>query len=209
MRQLLSWRFVAAVAAVAGLSLIALLISSRGSSFSDVTGVDADEPRRMDFVSLVAAIDAENFELSSSGVVSGNLTMVMPNGQRVQAHPGTPGVVNCENLTDQYQCAVLGQSLGDTIVWFALMPMRAEFRFELPAITDLEGGYARLVNGWEVPYASTIDRSDCDPDSASFAEFLDEYGESFVSVYDLTEDAIVAVDCEGPPPTIPASTTPP
>ena len=57
-----------------------------------------------------------------------------------------------------YQCAVLGQSLGDTVVWFALMPMRgAEFRFELPAIVDLEDGFARLVNGWQVPYAQ-VDR---------------------------------------------------
>ena len=128
--------------------------------------------------------------------VSGDLTLVMPNGQNVTVFPGTPGVVQCDNLTESYQCAVLGQSLGDTIVWFALMPMRgAEFRFELPAIVELDEGFARLANGWEVPYAQVIDRTECDPDAASFADFLDKHGTEFVSIYDLSEEAIVAVAC--------------
>ena len=151
----------------------------------------------MDFISLVASIRADGFAMTANDTVSGDLTLVMPNGQNVTVFPGTPGVVQCENLTESYQCAVLGQSLGDTIVWFALMPMRggAEFRFELPAIVELEDGFARLVNGWEVPYAQVIDRTDCDPDAASFADFLDKHGTEFVSVYDLSEQAIVAVDC--------------
>ncbi len=80
-------------------------------------------------------------------------------------------------------------------MWFALVPLSGEFRFRLPAIDDLEGGYAHLVNGWELPYARSIDRSACDQDAASFGELLNEHGRDFESVYDLTEDAIVAVDC--------------
>jgi hypothetical protein len=134
--------------------------------------------------------------MTANDTVSGSLTLVMPNGQNVTVFPGTPGVVQCDNLTESYQCAVLGQSLGDTIVWFALMPMRgAEFRFELPAIVELEDGFARLVNGWEVPYAQVIDRTECDPDATSFADFLDKHGTEFVSIYDLSEQAIVAVTC--------------
>jgi hypothetical protein len=91
---------------------------------------------------------------------------------------------------------VLGQSLGDSIVWFALMPMQgAEFRFQLPAIVELDDGFATLVNGWEVPYAKVIDRTECDPEATSFADFLDKHGTDFVSIFDLTEQAIVAVDC--------------
>lgn len=196
MRQVLSWRFVAAIAAVTGLALVAYLISSQQSS-SGFSVASNEATRRMDFISLVAAIRTENFEMTANGTVSGSLTLVMPNGRNVQVFPGTPGVVRCENLTQQYQCAVLGQALGDSIVWFALMPMRAgtEFRFQLPAILDLEDGFAQLENGWEVPFARTIDRSECDPDAATFAEFLEERGTEFVSIYDLTEQAIVAVDC--------------
>ena len=195
MRQVLSWRFIAAIVAVAAFALVVYILGSRQSG-SGVADADDGDVRRMDFISLVASIRAEGFAMTANDTVSGDLTLVMPNGQNVTVFPGTPGVVQCDNLTDPYQCAVLGQSLGDTIVWFALMPMRgAEFRFELPAIVELEDGFARLVNGWEVPYAQVIDRTECDPDAASFADFLDAHGTEFVSIYDLSEEAIVAVDC--------------
>ncbi len=197
MRQVLSWRFVAAIVAIGIFALVVYILGSRGSG-SGVAGADSGDVRRMDFISLVASIKADGFAMTANDTVSGDLTLVMPNGQNVTVFPGTPGVVQCDNLTESYQCAVLGQSLGDTIVWFALMPMRgAEFRFELPAIVDLDEGFARLVNGWEVPYAQVIDRTECDPDAASFADFLDEHGTEFVSIYDLSEEAIVAVACEG------------
>ncbi len=152
----------------------------------------------MDVVSLVQSVEQSDFQMTPQGTVSGTLILnVMVGGQpvRVQAFPGTRGEVTCENFTDQFQCAVLAQSLGDTLVWFALVPLSGEFRFRLPAIDDLEGGFAHLVNGWELPYARSIDRSACDQDAASFGEFLNEHGRDFESVYDLTEDAIVAVDC--------------
>jgi len=197
MRQVLSWRFVAAIAAVCGLALIVYVVQSQPdgpSTFADA----AVERRRMDVVSLVASMEQTGFEMTPDGTVSGTLILnVMVAGQpvRVQAFPGTRGVVECQNFTDQFQCAVLGQSLGDTLVWFALVPLSGEFRFRLPAIDELEGGFARLVNGWELPYAQSIDRSGCDDDAASFAEFLNEHDRDFESVYDLTEDAIVAVAC--------------
>jgi hypothetical protein len=46
-----------------------------------------------------------------------------------------------------------------------------------------------------VPYAPQIDRTACDPDSASFGEFLNEHEGEFESIYDLADDAVVAVDC--------------
>jgi hypothetical protein len=194
-RQVFTWRFVAAVAAVTVLALFVYVLWSRddGSGSADAGGGDI---RRMDFISLVASIDASDFAMTANDTVTGNLTLVMPNGQHVQVFPGTPGVVQCDDFSTSYQCAVLGQSLGDSIVWFALMPMEGgEFRFQLPAIVELDDGFATLENGWEVPYAQVIDRTDCDPDATSFANFLDEHGTDFVSIFDLTEGAIVAVDC--------------
>ena len=200
MRQVLSWRFVAAVAAVVGLALVVYLVQSQqdsGTTFADPT---VDNTRRMDVVALVQSIEQTDFQMTPQGTVSGTLVInVMVSGQpvRVQLFPGTRGQVadECRTATEQFQCAVLGQSLGDTLVWFALVPLSGEFRFRLPAIDDLEGGYAHLVNGWEVPYARQIDRSACDQDAASFGEFLNEHDRDFESVYDLTEDAIVAVVC--------------
>jgi hypothetical protein len=194
-RQVFTWRFVAAVAAVTVLALFVYVLWSRRGG-SSAAGADDGDVRRMDFISLVASIRADGFAMTANDTVSGDLTLVMPNGQNVRVFPGTPGVVECENIADSYQCAVLGQSLGDSIVWFALMPMQGgEFRFQLPAIVELDDGFATLENGWEVPYAQVIDRTDCDPDATSFANFLDQHGTDFVSIFDLTEGAIVAVAC--------------
>lgn len=201
MRQVLSWRFVAAVAGVVGLAFVVYIIQVQRDSGTTLAEIAAgDESRRMDVIALVQSIEQSDFQMTPQGTVSGTLVVnVMVSGQpvRVQLFPGTPGVMRdeCAQATEQFQCAVLGQSLGDTLVWFALVPLSGEFRFRLPAIDDLEGGYAHLVNGWAVPYAPQIDRSACDQDAASFGEFLNEHGREFESIYDLTADAIVAVDC--------------
>jgi hypothetical protein len=114
----------------------------------------------------------------------------------VTVFPGTPGEITCADL--DRPCALLAQTLGDTIVWFALVPMGPNFRFDLPAIEELDGGYANLVNGWQVPYADVIDRR-CEghpgESAESFSEFLELQGAAFHSLYDLDPGAITAVIC--------------
>jgi hypothetical protein len=90
---------------------------------------------------------------------------------------------------------VLAETLGDSIVWFALVPTSTNFRVELPAIESLDGGYAQLVNGWQVPYAPVIDRSRCDTPAESFSEFLREVGRRHTSLYSLIQREIVSVAC--------------
>jgi hypothetical protein len=201
MRQLLSWRFVLAVAAIGALALGALAIRTiddDGTSLADAAS-GGQITRRMDLISLVDTVQAgDDFAMTRYGTVAGSLVLdVLVNGtpRAVQVFPGTPGVVECSDLTAEFRCALLAQVLGDTIVWFALVDMSGNLQFDLPAITELDDGYAHLVNGWEVPYARVIDRAECDPNVARFSEFLDKHDE-FVSVYDLTADAIVKVTCD-------------
>ena len=209
MRQLLSWRFLAAVVAVGVLAVVAVLLQSSQSGLSGLDSQSGTETRRIDAVSLVVSFQQENFEMTEHDTVSGRLGLNIQIGgepRLVEIFPGTPGVVECEELVD-YACAVLVQALGDTIVWFALVPTDPvePNRFLLPAIVDLQGGYAHLENGWELPYATAIDRS-CDPNVASFSEFLDEHGTDFQSVYDLRDQAIVAVtDCGESSANVPAT----
>ena len=200
MRQVLSWRFVAAVAAVLGLAFLVYVVQASRDDGATFAGTDDDETRRMDVIAIVQSIQQTDFQMTPQGTVSGNLEInVMVSGQpvRVRLFPGTLGVMSdeCAQSTEQFRCAVLGQSIGDTLYYFALVPLSGELRFRLPAIDDLEDGYAHLVNGWEVPYAALIDRSACDQDAATFGEFLNEHGTEFESIYDLTEKGIVAVDC--------------
>lgn len=200
MRQVLSWRFVAAIAAVLGMAFLVYVVQAAQDDGETLAGTDSDETRRMDVVAIVRSIEQTDFQMTPQGTVSGTLIIeVMVGGQpvRVQLFPGTRGEMSeeCAAAAEQFRCAVLGQSLGDTLVYFALVPLSGELRFRLPAIDDLEGGFAHLVNGWEVPYAPEIDRTACDPDSATFGEFLNEHEGEFESIYDLADDAIVAVDC--------------
>lgn len=216
MRQLLSLRFVAAVVALAVLAAGALLLQGGRHGLSNLDSQSEAPVRRMDLISLVTSVGQQNFAMDDHGRVTGQLGLGVQIGgesRQVQIFDGTPGEVTCEQLVE-YQCALLAQTLADTIVWFALVPMSPNSRFELPAIDDLQGGFAHLVNGWEVPYAQVIDRSSCDTSVASFSEFLDKHGTDFRSVYDLTYDdgagGIVQVtDCrDGSPVATVAASTP-
>jgi len=194
----LSWRFLAAVIAVAVLASGALLLQSRRSGLSSLDSHAGVESRRVDLVALVTAFHDSGFELTDRGRVRGSLGVSIQVGgesRQVPLFEGTPAAIECPELVD-YGCVLLAQTLGDTVTWFALQPLMAgqQFRFELPPIVDLEDGYAFLDNGWELPYAQVIDRS-CDPDVASFAEFLRKHGTNHRSVYDLRNQGIAAVEC--------------
>ena len=154
------------------------------------------ETRRADLVSIVLGTTQDGFALDG-GVTSGTMTMdVLPAGfpaaVPVKVFPGTPGAITCEDLDSP--CALLAETLGDTVVWFALVPMGPNFRFELPAVESLDAGWAHLANGWEVPYAPVIDRR-CDSPAESFSEFLRLVGPNHRSVYDLGRGALTAVVC--------------
>ena len=85
--------------------------------------------------------------------------------------------------------------LGDAVVRFRLVPMARNFTFLLPAIESLDGGYATLVDGWQVPYAPIIDRTRCQDHvpAESFTEFLRLAESEFRSVFTLAEQEITAV----------------
>ena len=71
------------------------------------------------------------------------------------------------------------------------------FQFELPAIESLDGGYANLVNGWQLPYAPVIDRSRCEEKypAESFSEFLRLAGEDHRAIYSFGRGEITHVAC--------------
>jgi len=200
MRQVLSWRFVATIGALIGLTLVIYLAFGNNRSVAEVIQEEGPMDRRVDLVSIELGTTREGFALQDGRTV-GTMTMqVLPAGFTdpvpVTVFAGTPGEITCADLNRP--CALLAQTLGDTIVWFALVPMGPNFRFDLPAIEELDGGYANLVNGWQVPYATAIDRrcaGQPGESAESFSEFLRLQGEAFHSLYDLGRGAITAVIC--------------
>ena len=130
---------------------------------------------------------------------------VVPAQQRVDEHwySGTANAV--------YQNLDL---LGEAVVWFALVPASGgPTGVPLPAIDTLDEGVATLVNGWQLRYAPALDRRCGDEEEfSSYRELRDELGDDFTSVFDTTEQRLVAVVCRervayAPTTTLPTTTT--
>jgi len=195
MRQVLSWRFVAALGALAGLALLISAVLVGRDTVASLAERSGPETRRADLIALVMNAEAKNFAIRRNGFTRGRITLETQDDRSVTIFPGTPGTNTCDALDEPGGCSVLAETLGDTIVWFALVPTSVNFQIELPAIESLDGGYAQLVNGWQVPYAPVIDRSRCDTPAESFSEFLREVGRRHTSQYSLIQGEIVSVAC--------------
>jgi hypothetical protein len=195
MRQVLSWRFVAALGALAGLALLISALFVGQGTVARVAEQRGPTSRRADLIAIVLDTDSDGFALRDDGTTRGRLTLHTHDDRSVTIFPGTPGTSSCNALDKVGACALLAETLGDTIVSFALVPMGARFQIELPAIEELSGGLAQLVNGWQLPYAPVIDRSRCDSPADSFSEFLRLVGRHHRSVFSFGPGEIVAVTC--------------
>jgi hypothetical protein len=195
MRQVLSWRFVATIGALFALTAIVWLAFGNRQSVAQVVEEQSVQTRRADLITLTLGSTNTSFGVTG-GRSSGTLTLqVLPVGFAepvpVTIHAGTAGEVTCQDLATP--CALVAQTLGDTISWFAIVPLSPGFRIQLPAVEKLDAGYAHLVNGWEVPYAPVIDRR-CESPAESFSEFL-RLVPNHTSIYDLGRGALTAVTC--------------
>jgi hypothetical protein len=193
MRQVLSWRFVAALGALVGLALLINALFVGRDTVARVAEQRGPTTRRADVIAIVLDATSDGFGLRDDATTRGLLTLRTHENRSLTIFPGTPGTNNCDEIDKA--CALLAETLGDTVVSFALFPMSANFQVELPAIVELSGGYAQLVNGWQVPYASVIDRSRCDSPAESFSEFLRLVGRHHRSIYSFGPGEITAVTC--------------
>jgi hypothetical protein len=195
MRQVLSWRFLAALGALVGLALLISALFVGRDTVARVAERHGPMSRRADVIAIVLDSDSDGFVLREDGTTRGRLTLRTHENRSLTIFPGTPGTSTCDDIEKAGGCAVLAEMLGDTLVSFALVPMSANLQVQLPAIVDLSGGYAVLINGWQVPYAPVIDRSRCDSPAESFSEFLRLVGRHHRSIYSFGPGEITAVTC--------------
>lgn len=198
MRQLFTWRFVAAVAALAGL---ALLINAVFVDDDELTAIIETEVlnRKIDFISPVLSMETSDdfgFGLKDDGLTDGFIDFVLPGSKVMRVAPGTPGEINCD-LKLLNRCAVFADLLGDAVVWFATLPKAERETVELPPILDLQDGYALFENGWRIRYAPVIDRFCEGEDIVSFSDFLRRFGPGSTSVVDLETQLVTEVRCSG------------
>lgn len=200
MAQVLSWRFLAAIAALVVAALLVNAAFAGGPTSAELAAPIRVTERRPQLIAQVLRAEGQGFTLSDTGQATTDLVLTLaPDERTVRVFAGTLGEQSCPELGTEGRCALLAELLGDTITWFAFVPMTETFRFQLPAIVELDGGLAHLANGWEVPYAPVIDRSRCANPGESFSEFLRTVGSEHRSLYDLGDGEITAVVCPDDP----------
>ena len=191
----MSWRLLAALAALAGL---AFLVKSAVADDDELQAIIAPEPieRTIDLIAPVsAALPSDDFSIGEDGLTTGYVDLVLPNERTMRIAPGTLGESTCPNLAEFNQCGVLADVLGDAVVWFALVPQAPRQTAELPPLLDLDEGYAVFANGWRIAYPPVIDRECGDVDIPSFGDFLRRFGPNSVTILDLNKQEVAAVRC--------------
>jgi hypothetical protein len=197
MRQIFSLRFFLAVAAIVGLFvLLATIFQARDLiKGGDGTSDGAAVVHRIDLVGQVLSSSNPSLVFDADGLVTGETSFQLDPSRALRVVPGTPGENLCPVFPQPGACAVIADLLGEGVVWLALVPMGSNNTVDLPAIDALSDGLATLVNGWQVPYASVLDRRCRDEEFASYREFRDVMGDDFVAVFDIESRELVAVKC--------------
>jgi hypothetical protein len=194
-RQLFNWRFVAAVAALGVLGLLARAILVDDDSIEAVIEPETIE-RQIDLIApVVTATLADGATVLPTGVTSGAIDLVLDSERVLSIAPGTFGEISCDELDTANRCAVFADMLGNAVVWFAILPQAARSTVELPPILDLVDGRAVFDNGWRVPYAPVIERDCGNEDIPSFSDFLRRFGPDSVTVVDLELRQVTTVRC--------------
>lgn len=193
MRQLFNWRFVAAVAALGVLALLARAILTDDDSIEAVIEPETIE-RQIDLIEPIVAVTGEAIELRG-GVTTGSTELVLDTERVVSIAPGTFGEVACEELEVANRCAILADMLGNAVVWFAILPQAPRSTVELPPIIDLDDGQAVFDNGWQIPYAPVIERDCGGEDLPTFSDFLRRFGPDSVTIVDLESRQVTTVRC--------------
>lgn len=195
MRQFASWRVWAAILVVV---MAASILRACAGDDGPAVSTEGLVSRRLDLISLTATIRSDAPWFVSDGAMSGDATVVLANGRVVQLTDGTLGESSCLFPDVLNACVLLADTLGDGVVWFALLPAPASAsnELELPAINSLLDGvtYARLDNGWEVPLLDRVVRR-CETETPNLSSFVQRFADRHVTIIDLERAEVSAVRC--------------
>lgn len=196
-RQLFTWRFVAAVAALAGLTFVVGAVVAEDEELTAIVEPEIPD-RRIDLIAPVLYLQrSPDFEIAEDGTTTGFVDFVLEDRRVMRAAPGTAGEIECDGINRVSECVVFADLLGDAVIWFAVLPKAERETVELPPILDLEDGYALFENGWRILYPPVIERRCDGEDIVSFSDFLRRFGEGSTSIVDIETQQVVEVRCAG------------
>jgi hypothetical protein len=177
------------------LVLTLYLALGRSGPSETVAGLDV---RRIDLIAGTSTVRSDSVWSVVNGRAVGDATAVLDDGRVLAITDGTLGVSTCLFPEALNACVMLADTLGDGIVWFALVPApeAGSRELELPAIDELLDGvtHARLVNGWEVPLLDKVKRR-CDEETPSLTSFVQRFAGAHRTMVDLDRAQVSAVVC--------------
>lgn len=209
MRQFFTWGFWLSLLSLAGLTLLLVAIAREDPTIERVVAQSAPPERQIDMIGMVFLAQADPGFAIVDGVTSGNLQIRVDGYRYMNISPGTPGENRCAALDQLASCAVAADLLGESVLWFSIVPLSPRNQVALPPIVELrDGGNAALSNGWIVPHAESVKRV-CDDDTTSLSDFIRRHGPASTSLYSVDDQTIVSVACGTEDGTVVTSTTMP
>ncbi|MEQ1874196.1 MAG: hypothetical protein ABL953_10760 [Ilumatobacteraceae bacterium] len=195
MRQIFTLRFWLSLLALLALLGVASLIASSNSHGTAEVEIGEPAGRSVDFISLVATAQLPAGFAMIGGRANADLFLVIDETRTMLVKAGTPGEIDCPRLAEPSQCIVAADLLGDGVLWFSIIPGTSGAVVPLPAVVELlPGGWVRLANDWVVQHAPKVQRS-CDEDTTSLTNFIETYGDTATSSYNVEQQRIVRVTC--------------
>lgn len=197
-------RRLPAIIALLGLALAGLVgLVSIGGGGATVAG---RQLHRIDLVANVTSIDADAGWSMDGGMTHGTIrlslddlrTFAIPDGTNAATYGDVPA---CADFTAPRACVLLADMLGQSVVWFALVPADTTTPgtfLTLPGIVDMQanGDEGILDNGWVLTLDTPTKRVCADADTSSLRDFITRFPASAArSIVDLTTDRIVRVEC--------------
>lgn len=206
MRQLLNSRLWLAfgLLTVAGFFLIVISCNDCFGRESDVAVMQDSVEKNIELVAVVSTFSTAEGLSIENGRTVGDATASLDDGRNIFIASGTPGELDCADVTKQSSCVMLANMFGDSVMWFAIVnangPTPTRF-LELPSLVDMldDGDRGVLANGWIVRLASpTIKtcRDDSGASRISLREFINIYSPNqSVSKMNLITDEVNEVVC--------------
>jgi len=198
MRQFITWRFWLSLLALVALTG-GLIVLTRDDAPPVALPVELQPvEHQIDLVGLVFLAQADAGFTIFDGRTTERLLIRIDGFRYVDIVSGTPGENRCDDLAELAGCVIVADLLGNSVLWFSLLPSEPRNVVTLPAVAELrEGSRAVLTNGWVIRHAETI-RRNCETDTSSLSDFIEQFGASSTSTFSIDEQRLTAVTCTGP-----------
>lgn len=206
MRQLLNSRLWLALGllTISGLFLIIVSCNDCFGRGSDVAVIQDSVEKNIELVGVISIFSTAEGLTIENGRTVNDVVLRLDDGRSIFVASGTPGELDCIDITKRSSCVMLANMFGDSVMWFAIVntngktPTRV---LELPSLVDMldNGDRGVLANGWIVRLASpTVKtcRDDSGANRISLREFINTYSPNqSISKMNLITDEVSEVVC--------------